>query len=899
MISTNRFKPLAFFFLLVCCNAVCVQAEEPLNILFIGNSFTLGGPIPQVVQNIALSAGWPKPNVTNVSVGGQTLSYHSTSPDTLAAIDQGGWDFVVLQEYSTKATDNAGDPAGFKADATFLYNRVKASSPQAWIVLYETWARHENHSIYPNTFVDRDQMQTQVNTHYHDCAENYLPTHATFPIKTDVAIAPAGEAWHANYHDRNIMLHGSDLYHAGGAGQYLNGLAIYATIYHRRVIGLTPLLGVNATDATYLQSICDAITGETIIQIGSDPNPILDGDEIQVDFGNTQTVSAGWNTMAAADGTIAGAITSSNKMTSVSITLPVQFNGENSSGTTSPSGDAAIYPSQSTSDSFFGNDIPFSGRINPEAQLLISNLDPRLRYELTFFASRMGVSDNRQTRYTISGDPGSTQTLYLNPSNNTSTIARSQLITPTETGEIVIDILKGPANNNVTGFFYLGLLTLRAQKNPFQASDPRPAHQAIQVPNDSLLSWTAPTAIANPHYNIYWWTDPNMIHEQLDVSEPGVNPSDLEYGKTYFWRVDTIENASIVHEGQVWSFTVEQDAVTIIEQPQIQTVFSGETAIFTIVLEDQTGKIYRWGKIAEDSVITLLTDDGRITGSQSDTLTIRDVSLVDEQDYFCRITNNSGDFNSDAATLILKRILSHWPLDGTLDDISGGKQGTMMNRTPAFDTGLIEGALVLSGASDDWVTVGAVGVNANKPRTITGWIKATDENIPSWTGVFGFSHASSSNATFFDIERLGNQDNGYGLHQYNWEVAITDSLPVGEWIFVAASHDGETTRWYGNGVQIGEATRLLNTYDLWTMGKRADNDNLFTGLIDDIRLYNYALSSKEIAKLWTDVSGGYVCLAGPPLYDFNQDCRVDLADLAIFTAQWMDCTRYPECTNDI
>ena len=266
-------------FCLLCalfCTAATLKAEEPLKILFIGNSFTLQGPIPDLVRSLAMNAGWTAPDVTNAAVTAKTLTFHTTHIPTLAAIDQGDWDYVVLQEYSTKPTDNIGDPNEFKAAATFLYDRVKESSPDAQIILYETWARHENHSFYPDSFADRDEMQEQLNFHYHDCNDVYIPQNSTADIKTDVRIAPVGEAWHANYHDLNIMLHGDDLYHAGINGKYLSAMAIYSTIYHRMVAGLDPLLGVSDPNAVYLQDICDMVTGETIPQVGDGPVTIAD-----------------------------------------------------------------------------------------------------------------------------------------------------------------------------------------------------------------------------------------------------------------------------------------------------------------------------------------------------------------------------------------------------------------------------------------------------------------------------------------------------------------------------------------------------------------------------------------------------------------------------------------------
>ncbi len=233
--------------------------DEPLNILFIGNSFTYGGDLPKVVASMASAAGWARPSITMVAPGGKTLRFHRKSPDTLKQIDAGNWDFVVMQDQSARPT-RVGDPKGFKADATWLYDRVKKSSPTAKIVLYQTWARHEKHKVYPSTFSSRDLMQRQVNVNYRDAVEKYIPKNASHRVKKDVRLAPCGEAWQANHRDKNLMLHSGDFHHANKLGSYLNGLVLYSTIYDRKVTGMTAG-PIDPADAAYLQKISDKITG--------------------------------------------------------------------------------------------------------------------------------------------------------------------------------------------------------------------------------------------------------------------------------------------------------------------------------------------------------------------------------------------------------------------------------------------------------------------------------------------------------------------------------------------------------------------------------------------------------------------------------------------------------------
>ena len=73
----------------------------------------------------------------------------------------------------------------------------------------------------------------------------------------------------------------------------------------------------------------------------------------------------------------------------------------------------------------------------------------------------------------------------------------------------------------------------------------------------------------------------------------------------------------------------------------------------------------------------------------------------------------------------------------------------------------------------------------------------------------------------------------------------------------------------------------------------------FKGSIDDLRSYNYALDTVEIAYLYRDVTDETVCVnpSDPVLlaYDFNGDCAVDMGDLAAFASNWLACQRIPDC----
>ncbi len=434
-----------------------VLPPAPLRILFIGNSFTFGGPVPTIVDILANDAGWPDPHVRYSAFGGESLEGHRDRSATLDLVDEGSWDVVVLQEYSTRPTDGRGDPTQFKEDATWFHDRVKSSSPDARIILFETWAREASHSYYPGSYDDPADMQAQLRSHYFDAAENWIPDHAEELVVPDVGVAPVGDVWEQHLlEDEALRLHYSDDWHAGTNGRYLNGLVIYATIYQRAVTGLTPW-ELTAPDAARLQETTDAFTSYEL-SWGPDGTPpplgLEPGQRIQVDFGGVDTEGGGWHSLDAANtGSLANMSTSEGEATSVDLAVSDGFGGVNNQGLEA---NELGYPGTASGDSFFcGSFDDHADGLTKPGQITLSGLDPDGRYDLSLFASRSGGDGafGRLTRYSI-GD----QWRDLEVSDNTSNTASFDALQPSESGQIAIDVAVSSAGS--ARFCYLGVLEL-------------------------------------------------------------------------------------------------------------------------------------------------------------------------------------------------------------------------------------------------------------------------------------------------------------------------------------------------------------------------------------------------------------------------------------------------------
>jgi len=197
-------------------------------ILFVGNSYTSYNKLPQIFQQLAASNGL-SPEIKASTPGGKTLMQHLEIPATLKLIDEGNWDFVVIQgqsQESALAEFFPPDRTNFLQGAAGLYDRIKTNSPQAKVILYETWARHADYWKNPkaNTHIGDSpaQMQLRIRRWYGEAAAQ----------RKDFLVAPVGDAWELNYQSPTAQqLHRDDNSHPKFNGSYLAALVIYATLY--------------------------------------------------------------------------------------------------------------------------------------------------------------------------------------------------------------------------------------------------------------------------------------------------------------------------------------------------------------------------------------------------------------------------------------------------------------------------------------------------------------------------------------------------------------------------------------------------------------------------------------------------------------------------------------------
>ncbi|HUT45552.1 MAG TPA: LamG domain-containing protein, partial [Sedimentisphaerales bacterium] len=212
-------------------------------------------------------------------------------------------------------------------------------------------------------------------------------------------------------------------------------------------------------------------------------------------------------------------------------------------------------------------------------------------------------------------------------------------------------------------------------------------------------------------------------------------------------------------------------------------------------------------------------------------------------------------------------LVGHWMLDEgsgtTVSDSSGnGNDGTFVNN-PTWIAGVYGGALEFHGLGvvggvADYINCGNdASLHFTGPFTIALWIRP-DVDDPEGKGLAGGETAPMAKAmdpgwSWQVRYGWGTTDPSMGF-QFNatprtW-VYVGQNLERYEWCHIAASYDGTTVKCYLNGVEtdsaamsalVGLDSPLLIGSDGWGCD--------WIGAIDDVRLYDHALSEPEIGTL--------------------------------------------------
>lgn len=192
-------------------------------------------------------------------------------------------------------------------------------------------------------------------------------------------------------------------------------------------------------------------------------NDIVPTGLIKMNFGEEPCGFDDWNSITPAMRTFTWITDANSNVTGITLTRSNAFLGTNTNGPTYTTTNMMM-PDNVSQSCMWGYAAENFGGQKPKetCTLTLGHLNPDLRYDFNFFASRQETQDRRETLFTVQGEK--TDNDKLEAANNISHTAHINNIRPTADGKIVIYVGPGGKNNSRNKFYYLNAMTIKAHK---------------------------------------------------------------------------------------------------------------------------------------------------------------------------------------------------------------------------------------------------------------------------------------------------------------------------------------------------------------------------------------------------------------------------------------------------
>ncbi|MBW8039042.1 MAG: hypothetical protein FVQ85_03485 [Planctomycetes bacterium] len=227
--------------------------------------------------------------------------------------------------------------------------------------------------------------------------------------------------------------------------------------------------------------------------------------------------------------------------------------------------------------------------------------------------------------------------------------------------------------------------------------------------------------------------------------------------------------------------------------------------------------------------------------------------------------------------------VAHWKLDegsGIIaqDSAPGGlHNGTLSsNARPIWQPGKMSRALFFNG-SGSYVNCGNAPVfDLADEITVAAWVNIATVPV-YWAGIVTHGDSSWRFSTFENQRKFHFAVTSPAMGA-NWVNGNTEVSP-GQWHYVCGTYDGANIRLYVDGVEDPSSPVAYtggittSTDEVWIGGNSERPERGFYGLIDEVAIWDYALSRSQIAWLYNDGAGNF--FLSPSTFYVDDDAPSD------------------------
>ena len=197
-------------------------------------------------------------------------------------------------------------------------------------------------------------------------------------------------------------------------------------------------------------------------------------------------------------------------------------------------------------------------------------------------------------------------------------------------------------------------------------------------------------------------------------------------------------------------------------------------------------------------------------------------------------------------------LVGWWKFDdgsgGTATDSAGTNNGTL-NGDPTWATGRFDGALSFDG-NGDYVSVAPIVPLTGNTVTAQAWIR-----LDKYAGIYNpiLTQNTGNNGYYFDV--TSGKPSFHIVVSPSYVQAISpEVINTDQWYYVAGTNDGSNLKLYIDGQLEDSAfsTGFLGVNNIAKIGGEPGSSLYFTGIIDDVRIYDRALTAGEILQLYQE-----------------------------------------------
>ncbi len=226
-------KRFILFFLIGVSTACSDGAVEPdavpatslKKVLFVGNSYTAGNNLPELVKQIALSVN-DQLEYDKHTPGGATLMDHANNNTLAQKINSKKWDFVTVQAQSQEVWL----PDWYVNTNVFPYakelsNKIRKSNSKGIPLFFMTWGRKNG---------DQANCGGNPNCTYEAMDDRLKLNYLKMAGDNKAQVAPVGAVWrHIRENNPSINLYKNDGSHPSKAGSYAAACTFYTLIFEK------------------------------------------------------------------------------------------------------------------------------------------------------------------------------------------------------------------------------------------------------------------------------------------------------------------------------------------------------------------------------------------------------------------------------------------------------------------------------------------------------------------------------------------------------------------------------------------------------------------------------------------------------------------------------------------